>query len=271
MPEELEVIEPVTEPEVVTEEVPFTLPNDFADQVKSWDIKLDELPQAVALHKALQSEDGVIDTFIRTGQNLGFGIKELQKLFAEDEPVAPVAVAPAALVVDPLLEDPDRLLTAAEVNSLLERERNSFMERITESDTKREQEAFQTRQRNLFSSIDSWFDQQGVKDEDERRFIAQLAEKTILPGADSYDPAVALPALERGKAQYDAFVEKQAASYISRKAGTAAAQPTAVGGGGTTSAGEADEPPNYAELRGAALETAKDRVRRKLRAAGEMG
>jgi DNA-binding transcriptional MerR regulator len=267
MAEETEVTEPVVETETV-EEV-FTLPEDFADQVKSWDIKLDELPQAVALHKALQSEDGVIDTFIRTGQNLGFGIKELQRLFNEDEPVAPVA-APAAPAVHAELEDPDRLLTAAEVNSLLERERNSVLERITESDQKREQENFQSRQRTLFAAIDSKFAEWGVTDPDEQRFIASLAEKTILAGADSYDPAVSLAALERGKAQYDAFVEKQAASYLAKKGTTLKAQPTTLGGG-NTAAGETDEAPDYHALGGKALDTAKERVRRRLREQGELG
>lgn len=276
MPEAVETAavetEPVTEP--VVEETPFELPEDFADQVKGWDVPVDEIAQAVALHKALQTEDGVIDAFIRTGQSLGFGIKELQRLFAEDPEAAVAAVAAVtaapAPTVDPILgDDPDRLLTAAEVKAIMDRERESFDQRFTQSEQARQQESFEQRQKQVFGAIDGWFTANGITDANERRMIAQLGEATILPNQDSYDPAVSLAALERGKAEYDTFLESQAAKYIAKKAGTAQAQPTAVGGGSAAGAEEEGEV-NYKDLRSAALSTAKERVRARLRDAGEM-
>lgn len=254
--------EPEVEAEVEAE--PFVLPEDFADRAKEWGLTPDEIAEAVQVHKALQTEEGVVDAFIRTGQNLGFGIKELNRLF-DDEPVAPVAAPVTAPVVEED-DDPERLMTVAEVRALVEQER---AER-TQSETQREQAAFQSRQAALFGQIDSWFDTNGIKDEDERRLVAQLAEKTILPGQDSYDPAVALAALERGKASYEAFIEKQATAYLTKKGKTIKDQPTVLSGGGTNAGDGGDEAPDYAALGSTALTTAKERVRNRLRASGEL-
>jgi hypothetical protein len=267
MPEDEIIEEPPAEPAEVVEDA-FALPEDFADQVKGWDIPLDELPQAVAFHKALQSEDGVIDTFIRTGQSLGFGLKELEGLLGPETPAEPAA--PAAPVPDPIIgDDPDRLLSAAEVAQIMERERAQFEERFTKADEERQAKEFAAVQKATFDRIDQFFDSKEISDPETRRFVAQLGEKTIPAGANSYDPAVVQAALERGLAAYEDFVEKQAAAYIARKAGTAQGQPTPVGGG-SAPGGEGDDEVDYAKLGNKALDTARERVRARLRENGEL-
>lgn len=260
------VIEPSNEP---IEEPEFLIPEDFADQVKGWGVPVDELGQAAALHKALQTEDGVIEQFIATGQSLGFGVRELQRLFA-DEPVTPAApAAPAAPVTDPILgDDPERLLTAAEVKTIMDAQREEFDGRFTQSEEARQRESFEAKQKVVFGTIDSFFEGHDIKDAETRAFVANLAEKTIPSGADSYDSAVVTAALERGFAEYEAFVEKQAQAYITKKGGTALSQPTHVGGG-TTSGEDVDET-DYTKLGQGALNTAKERVRARLRESGEL-
>lgn len=261
------VIEDGNEP--VIEEPEFSLPEDFADQVKGWGVPVDELAQAAALHKALQTEDGVVEQFIATGQSLGFGVRELQRLF-NDEPVTPAApAAPAAPAVDPILgDDPERLLTAAEVKTIIDDQRAEFEGRFTQTEEARQREAFQAQQKVVFGAIDTWFDAHEVKDPETRALIASMAEKTIPAGANSYDPTVSVAALERGFSEYEAFVERQAQAYIAKKAGTAQGQPTHVGG--TAAGGEADEETDYAKLGSKALGTAKEKVRARLRASGEL-
>lgn len=271
MPEADEVVEtePVEGAEVIETEPEFTLPDDFADQVKSWGVSTDELAQAAALHKALQTEDGVVEQFIATGQSLGFGVKELQRLFV-DEPVTPAApAAPAAPVPDPILgDDPERLLSAAEVKQYLDAQRAEFEGRFTQSEEVRQAEAFQAKQDRVFGAIDTWFDSKEVTDKETRAFIAQLGDKTIPRGADAYDPQVVTAALERGYAEYEAFVEKQAQAFIAKKAGTALAQPTHVGG--SSAGSEPEDETDYAKLGQGALNAAKEKVRARLRASGEM-
>lgn len=260
--EPIEPVEPV-EPE------PFVLPDDFGATVQSWEVPIEALPEAVAQYKALQTEEGVIDAFIATGQSLGFGIKELEKLFADD-PVAAVAAVAAEAAVAPVAaehEDPDRLMTAKEVQDLLAEQRTAFEGQFTQ----REQAEFQSRQAKTFSAIDNWFTQNDVTDPDTQRIIAQFGEKHIVPGADSYDPQVAIQALEKGQADYDAFVERQAQEVVARKAKIKEAQPVVLGGGGATNTGEgADDGPDYRKLGSGALDAAKQRVRDRLRQSGEL-
>lgn len=262
-----EPIEPVETPETEVEEArAFTLPEDFATTVQGWDIPVETLPEAVQLYKTLQTEEGVIDGFIQLGQSLGFGIKELERLFAEDPAGAAAAVqaaAPAAPEVDP-----DHLPTYAEIQELIQAERARVDQTFQQQQTAEQQR----REAHTFAAIDKWFNEHGIDQNDKvaRAAVAAFAQQTLLPGQDDYDPNVVLPALERGLSSYEADIEARAQSLLSRKAAAAKSQPTALGSGGgavTTDDGEVDAP-NYHELRSAALQTAKDRVRAKLRAAG---
>lgn len=255
-----EIIEPVVE------ETPFTLPEDFAQTVQGWEVPIETLPEAVALYKGLQSEEGIIDNFVVLGQKLGFGIKELERLFA-DEPIVPVQTAPVTSPVPVTTEpeDPERLLSAHEVKQMLEQERAYAESRINEFTQQQEaskQQAFQARQQQTFSVIGNWFKANEIHDENAQAIIARLGEKTIDPTADSYDPQVAIAALERGKEAYEQFVDTQAEARLRKKALVTVAQPTAVGGASAGSEGD-ETAPDYKTLGSGALDAAKARVRKR--------
>ena len=263
---ETAVATPDPEDAPVVEEPAFELPEGFADTVKGWDVPVDVLPEAVALYKGLQSEEGIIDNFVVLGQKLGFGIKELERLFA-DEPIAPVQAAPIpqAPVAPVEPEDPERLMTAAEVRKMVEDERTAYESKFTDFQAQQvqaQQAQFQARQQKTFAAIGNWFKTNEINDENAQALIARLGEKTIDPTADSYDPAVAIAALERGKEAYEAFVESEAEARLRKKALVTAAQPTSVGGAGGSAGGEDESTaPAYSTLGAGALEEAKKRVR----------
>jgi|SRR5579871_854255 len=241
---------------------PFVLPEDFASQVQAWDIDLAEIPEAVQQFKALKTEEGVIDSFIAHGQALGFGIKEMQRLFADDEPQAPAAPAPSSQVEEP---DPDELLSRAEVNRMLEEIRN---EQKTAQEQAQERE-FQARQQETFRTIDAWFEANGITDQDERRSIANFGERHLQPGQDGYDPRVVTQLLEAGRADHEAYVDRAAKAYLERKARAAGNQPTPVGGAPASTTGSQEPEFTYEGKGQGALEAAKQRVRDRLKAAQE--
>lgn len=259
--EELEPEVGVETPEVEVE--PFVLPEDFASQVQSWELGLDDLPKAVETYKSLQTEEGIIDAFISTGQSLGFGLKELNKLFADDEPVVTPPAAPAAPVEE---LDPERLMTAAEVDAMLKQVR----EEAAQYQQTQEQRDLEAKQMNVMNQMNAWFDAKEVTDLETRGAIARFGEKHLRPGQNILDPAVAIAALEAGQADYDAWIDAEAKRYLAKKKAVADGQPTPPGGAPTSGGGGPDDAPKYEELGGAALQTAKDRVRARLRANGEL-
>jgi hypothetical protein len=262
MPEEIEVAEPVVEPE------PFTLPEDFATQVQQWDIPVEHLGDAAAQYKALQTEEGVIDAFIATGQSLGFGLKDLNRLF-EDEVPLPAAPTPSAPAVEP--PDPDGIMTRAQVDEMIAGLRSESQA----AEQARQQQAEEARQAQVFGAINQWYETNKVTDPAARRAIAGFGEAHIAPNQDSYDPRVALAALEAGKAEYEAWRQADAQAYLAVKQQQANAQPTPPGGGtgGAAGGGGDNAAPNYAELakKGEALNTARERVRARLRESGDLG
>lgn len=253
--------DPAAEPAVEPE--PFTLPDDFATRVQEWDVPLDQLETAAKQYKSLQTEEGIIDAFIATGQSLGFGLKDLNKLF--DEEPAPAAPAAPAAPVEPV--DPEALMSRAEVEAMLADVRRETADYALQQ----EQARFQEKQNITFAAIDQWFGQAGVDDPETRRMIAQFGERHILPNQDSYDPRVALAALEQGRADYDAFVQKEAQRYLAAKGAQANGQPTSIGRTPASAPGNEEPPADYASLGQKALATAKERVRARLREAGEIG
>lgn len=261
-------------PEIEETPEPFALPEDFAAQVQAWDVPIEHLPEAVAQYKSLQTEEGIIDAFIQTGQSLGFGLKELERLFVEDAPVETPAV-PSAPVVStaPEPRDPNTPLTYAEVQEILAEERaqvDARFEQQTQAEQAREQNAFAQKQQVTFAAINDWYEAHGIDQQSEAAaVIARLGEATLAAGEDSYVPAVAVAALDRGFAAYDGFIESEATAYLKRKAAAGDALPATLSAGGTDTGGE-DAAPNYGELGGKALATAKERVRARLRQSGEL-
>lgn len=249
--------------ETAPEPEPFTLPEDFATQVQTWDIPVDKLAEAAQMYKAAQTEEGVIDGFIAYGQSLGFGLKELNRLFEDEAPAAPAApVAPQAPT-----PDPEALMTRAEVDAEIARIREEQQQFVQSQ----EQRAQAAKQAQVMDGIGTWFSQAGVEDEQTRKLIAGFGEKHVAPNADPYDMRVVAAALERGKADYEAFLQGEAQRYLKGKAASAANQPTPVGGAPAATTGSDEAPVDYVAARGGAFDLARQRVRDRLRAAGELG
>ncbi len=158
-------------------------------------------------------------------------------------------------------------MTRAEVDAELARVREEQQGFIQQQQAAQEQAA----QAQIRAGIDGWFGQAGVESEDTRTMIARFGEKHIAANANPYDMRVVSAALERGKAEYDAWVDKEAQAHLQRKAAQAAAQPTPIGGAPAGTTGNDDAPVDYAAARGGAFDLARQRVRDRLRQAGELG
>lgn len=266
MPEDIE-IDPALLESLGTEEVEpeaFTLPDDFATQVQSWGVPIEAIPEAVERYKSLQTEDGVIDAFIATGQSLGFGLKDLNRLF-QDEVVAPPT--PAATPAHVEAPDPEALMTRAEVDAMLTQVRTEQQSYVQQQ----EQARLEAAQAEVHRGIEGWFDGQEVTDQHTRTSIANFAQKHVLANQNPYDMRVIASALERGKAEYDAWVEAEAQNYLRKKVAKAGGQPTSLGGAPSGTIGNEDAPADYVAAGGKAMDLARQRVRDRLRAAGELG
>lgn len=259
MPEEIIEPEAGSAPEGVVEPEPFTLPEDFATRVQSWDIDLESLPEAVDYYKRLQNEEGVIETFIQTGQSLGFGVNDLQKLFGPEEGGGSAPAPTAAPVPAAAPPDPEELLSRREVEEYVSQVRAEF----AQSEERRAAEALQARQDTVRGAMGEWFKGQEIEDESVQFAIANLGQKHVLPGQDVLDPKTALAALEKGKLEYDRIVEAEAQRYLQKKGLVVQGSPTNIGGS-QTHAGDGGEQFTYEGKGQKALETAKDRVRKKL-------
>lgn len=82
----------------------------------------DTVAQAVAIHRALQTRDGVQALFQEAGRALGLGDDKLSALFGEPQPVASDGTQPltAEQIIAEMQADPDRVVTASEVMTLMQ-------------------------------------------------------------------------------------------------------------------------------------------------------
>jgi hypothetical protein len=256
--------------DIAPEDLPFELPDGFAETVKGWDIPIDQLPRAVETFKGLQTEEGQIEAFLTFGQQLGFGLKDMERLF-DDEVAAvtsPVETPAPPAPTEAEIEERDRPLTRGELAAIREEIRNDVQGEFTQ----REAAQAEARNQYTFQVIGRWYNDNEITDPAAQAVIARLGEDIAhANGADTYDPAVAVWALEQGRAAYDGFVEGEAQKALARKAAIAQQQPTSIGGaGGSPTAGDGEEPFDYSAQKGAALQSAKARVRARMRASGEI-
>jgi hypothetical protein len=255
--------------DIAPEDPPFELPEGFAETVKGWDIPIDQLPRAIETFKGLQTEEGQIEAFLTFGQQLGFGLKDMERLFEDEVPTAPVAepVAPPE-PTEAELEELERPLTRRELAAI----REEIRDEVKGEFTQREEAQKAATQQETFAVIGRWYNDNEITDPAAQAVIARLGEDIAhANGADTYDPTVAVWALEQGRAAYDGFVEAEAQKALARKAAIASQQPTAIGAsGGSPAAGDEEEPFDYAEQKGKALQSAKARVRARMRASGEI-
>lgn len=236
---------------------PWTPPEGLADKFTEWGVEVNDLDSAVSIYQALQTEQGVIDMVVEGLRSLGFGVKDIEKFLREDGASPDEAAARAAAPAADATPDDEAIPTMADIKKLLQTE---VIAPQREAQERAQVAAAQ-------AAIGSFFDTQGVKDVETMEAVRGLA-KRYLPDGD-WDPAHIAVALEKGHADFEKIIETQGQAYLAKKAGDAAKVPTPVGG--HVGGGDGDDRPDYTKLGSKALDTARQRVRDRLRASGELG
>lgn len=210
---------PAAEPEVTTSpEV------DWNQRVEAWGGE-QSIEDAIAIAQALQDEDGVRALVQEGLKHLGYDPNILD---AQGNPVEP-----------PEPEDPDRLVTAAEVEARIRQ--------IQESQAQAESQATDARaQAAVLASVESL----SLTDDDEVRAVLSFAQKYASP--DERDPGVLEAAIKAGHADYIKTLEEASKRYVQQRADANNSVPTPVTSGGAPSGDEVPQPKNLEEARIAA-------------------
>lgn len=203
---------PQPEPEVVPAPEPEVTetPEDYAARVAAWGGP-EAIEDAIAIAQALQDEDGV-RALVEEGLK-HLGIDPAKAFGTESE--------------TPDEEDPDRLLTVAEMEARLAAERNA-----RQSETQRQRMAV------AVEAVDAARRAVGVETEEEWDLVRTFAQKYATPAET--DPHVLTDAVNKGYADMQAALEKAAKKYVTDRATANEQVPTPVVGGNT---GGGDEPP----------------------------
>jgi hypothetical protein len=217
-------VEQVAETEQVTEPVV-----DWAARVNEWGGE-DTVAQAIALQQALATRDGVQALFQEAGRALGLGDAAIAALF-EDA----TAAEPEPSVED-ILADPDRILTAGEIQRIL--------------DARTEQQQAQTREQQqaqaVLSSIEDAFETLKIADEEDRLAVLAIAD-TYVPQAQKSDPAAISSAIRRAHEHFQAKVAQQAEAIVRGRAETNEQLPNLLPTGGGSGGGESPTEPQTLE------------------------
>lgn len=236
-----------------------------ADAPPDWNTRITEwggeeaVVNAVELQKALGTPEGIHALFLEAGRALGFGDDRIQALFEPGAPLAdaapPTPGAEAAPTVEELLSDPDRVLTAAELKLVLEHERNQA----------RQQEEAENARVATKQAVDAGLSAlnggKGVEDVD-KPLVLTLADRFLTDRfGQPIDVSRATPdqikaAIERGHAEFQSIVKREADRHLQAVADTHNDLPTPLSGGNPSGGGEAVEP--------SSLDEASRRVRKAL-------
>lgn len=213
---------------------------DLSQDVEKLGVPLTEAQAAVELTKRLQTDDGVIQMFIETGQALGLGFAQLEAMFKESDE----ATATAAAETGPADDD---VLTWAEARALLQKEVLEPQQRAAE----------QAALASARSTIDATFTDLGVTDETDRQAILALGQSHIQDG--DFDPEHVRAAVRKGYELLE--VRKTAAkeAYLAEKLAAGEGVPTNTGAAGAP--GGQEPPPAPKDM-----DEAKARARAQLRA-----
>lgn len=213
---------------------------DLSQGVESLGVPLTEAQAAVELSKRLQTDDGVIQMFIETGQALGLGFAQLEAMFAESD----AATAATAAETGPADDD---VVTWKEARELLQKE-------ILEPQQRAAEQAALTQAR---ATIDATFTDLGVTDETDRQAILALGQNHIKDG--DFDPEHVRAAVRKGHELLE--VRKTAAkeAYLAEKLASGEAIPTSTSAAGAAGGQEPPPPPQN-------MDDAKARARAQLKA-----
>lgn len=190
----------------------------------------DAVDQAVRLHQAVQTEDGIFQLFFEAGQSLGLGLKEMQTLFGQGD-AQPEAEGPAD----------DELVTWAQARELLHRE-------VLQPMQAQQQAVAETVARQ---SVQSTISELGITDNETVAAVLQLGDRYLPPG--SMDPREISAAVKRGHEDFVKLVQANAQKYVAGKAAARKSVPKPLGGGASSAEAPAEaEPKTVAEAIAAA-------------------
>jgi hypothetical protein len=200
---------------------------------------------ALELQAALQTREGVDALFREAGRALGIGDAALDALFVKETPSS----EQQALSVDDLLADPERVLTAGEIQAILDaRERQAQVER-----------AAAAAEEQLRMAIDSTLNSLQVTDPSDRKIVLALADEIIGTVTHATKPEAVDQAIRTAHARWQAKVQQEAQTYVQTKHAAHEQLPSPLPSG-SGAGGEVVPPPS-------SLEEAKRRTREQFRAA----
>lgn len=243
-PADVPAIEPEGEvqPEGEAAPVEEPAPVDWAARVDEWGGET-SIAEALAIREALSTREGVTELFRQASVLLGVeAAKEL--LGIESAPAEPAGEAEPT--IDELLADPERVLTAGELQRILAHERQQAQ---TQTQAQRQAQA-------VISSIESTFEDLKIEAEDDRIAILTLAD-SLVPADRQSDPAAVAQGIRTAHAKYQDKVKAAAEAIVAQRAAAHDALPTPLPAGGS-GGGEpvVGEPQTLAE--------AKERARKQM-------
>lgn len=190
--------------------------------------------QAMALHKATQSQDGLMRLFFEAGKAQGLSYSQMEALFGQAGPADEPQVAQYA---------DDDLLTYAQARELLQRE---ALQPFQQFQAQQAEEAAR-------AIVASTRTELGIQDDATWNAVLQLGDRYL---GDDLSPAAVRAAVQRGHADFVALVKTNATAYAQEKAQARRAVPKAPSGGSMATPAPEAEPKS--------VEEAIARARRKL-------
>lgn len=183
----------------------------------------DAIADAVEIANALRDDEGVRALVEEGLKHLGL---DPTKVF---QPEAPAEE-----------EDPDRLMTAAEVKA-----------ELAALQQQQARQAQQVQMQVAAAAVDEARQALGIESEEEWDLVRSFAQRHTTP--TELDPVALVEAVKRGKADADAAIQAAAKKYVEDRANANNGVPQPVKGGGVSGGSEPPAPPkNMDEARAAA-------------------
>jgi hypothetical protein len=195
----------------------------------------ENVKEAVALARALGTPEGVKELFMEAGRAQGLGDDKLNALFKKE-------VAAGNDPIETLLSDPDKQLTAREVQQLMDARETKLRADIAA------EAGSQSHATAMSNAVNSTLTDLKVSDDD-REVVLALADKALGIDAAKATPAQAAVAIRKGKEQFEKLVSDKAAAYIKDKAAQRDGLPSPLSGGSASGGTPLPEPKNLAEAK----------------------
>lgn len=198
----------------------------------------DTIDKAVAIHQALQTEDGVWNLFFQAGRSLGLGVREIEALFAQQQGGGEPEGSPEP--------DDDDVMTYGQFKAMLNEQVLAPWQQTQQA----------TAEAAARSAIDTTCLELGVKDTQVRDAVLRLGDKYL---SDDISPQKVQAAVRRGFADYQTLLkgERQKAVTQKREAGATVPKSPAGAVAGAPAQDAGNEPKDVAE----AIRRARARIR----------